>query len=395
MYITAFAHREELFAITERWLCGRLEPDDGLRITEILICDGFVVRETVETTAKVLVEMVHDQPFRLEPIRRKGELRDALCRNPLCRTPRVEELVRFYRSNPDYFYREAPINGVMCLGGTDELLGLFRIKRPKRIAEKANRYIANWIFGMVQEQARIMAEERAREMNIALEDLLTPAEEMTREFAVAERRIASKFHDSSIRLDRRNLTINDVGGIKLVAEPVRLAWLEEALTGHSAIRIVDKETHQGNYSGTNLILAVPFDREHICRCYHDSRAWEKYPNRGITEERLRGLMERLLKDVTPSLNLEVILSTFPDLVESELGSSIHEEMILAQRGTARYRGYLPTNVEFLVEYLFAVGFSPKTRIEQLPIKLWGRYLPDTVISDIRQLFDLPENELFY
>jgi hypothetical protein len=82
-------------------------------------------------------------------------------------------------------------------------------------------------------------------------------------------------------------------------------------------------------------------------------------------------------------------------VESELGNSIHEEMILAQRGNTRYRGYLPTNVEFLVEYLFAVGFSPKTTIDHLPIKLWGRYLPDTVISDIRQLFNLPEHELFY
>jgi len=85
----------------------------------------------------------------------------------------------------------------------------------------------------------------------------------------------------------------------------------------------------------------------------------------------------------------VILSTFPDMVESELGSSIHEERIITQRDNKPYKGYIPVNVEFLVEYLFAVGFSPKVHVDYLPIKLWGRYLPDTVISHIRDLYQIP------
>jgi hypothetical protein len=58
-------------------------------------------------------------------------------------------------------------------------------------------------------------------------------------------------------------------------------------------------------------------------------------------------------------------------------------------------GYIPTNVEFLLEYLFAVGFSPQTQIDHVPIKLWGRYLPDTLVSEIRRLYHLPEYDLFY
>jgi hypothetical protein len=81
------------------------------------------------------------------------------------------------------------------------------------------------------------------------------------------------------------------------------------------------------------------------------------------------------------------------MVESELGNSIHEERILSQRDTRVYRGYIPTNVEFLVEYLFAVGFSPTAQVDELPIKLWGRYLPDTVISQIRHLHGVPESEI--
>jgi hypothetical protein len=47
------------------------------------------------------------------------------------------------------------------------------------------------------------------------------------------------------------------------------------------------------------------------------------------------------------------------------------------------------NVEFLIEYLFAVGMSPKVSIDHLPIKLWGRYLPDTIVEEIRALHRVP------
>ena len=62
MYLTSFIHREDLFNITERWLCGRLKPDDGLRITQILICDGFVLGETLETMTNLLLGMICEGP---------------------------------------------------------------------------------------------------------------------------------------------------------------------------------------------------------------------------------------------------------------------------------------------------------------------------------------------
>ena len=105
-------------------------------------------------------------------------------------------------------------------------------------------------------------------------------------------------------------------------------------------------------------------------------------------------MESLLLNPQATINVELILSNFPDLVESELGNSIHEERIIAQRDSKVYKGYLPMNVEFLLEYLFAVGFSPETNIDRLPIKLWGRYLPDTLISYVRRLYHLPVQDLF-
>lgn len=48
IYLTSFVHREKLFNIAERWFCGRTEPEDVRALTKILICDVFIVKETLE-----------------------------------------------------------------------------------------------------------------------------------------------------------------------------------------------------------------------------------------------------------------------------------------------------------------------------------------------------------
>jgi hypothetical protein len=389
MYLTSFIHRDALFDIAERWLCGRLEPDDGLRITQILICDDFVLGETLKRFARLLLDITYGSSFNERHISLKGELRDAICRSVRNRNRRVEELADLYRGNPEFFYREAPINGVMYLDEDHCLLGVSRIKRPRRIAEKANRYVANWIFQVVQKRAQEMAERRAREYAVPLERLITPREVMEREFVAAEKAIAQQFRGGTIKLDREAVTIHDVGGVKIVADAGRLARLEKALTGNPKLSIVEKTIFSGNYQATSVIVDVPWDPEHACRRYRESRAWENYVNRGIPEAELRKGLEPFLKQAQPNLNLELILSTFPDMVESELGNSLHEERIIVQRDNKIYKGYIPINVEFLIEYLLAVGMSPRVAIDRLPIKLWGRYLPDTIIDQIRALYRVP------
>jgi hypothetical protein len=389
MYLTSFIHRDALFDIAERWLCGRLEPDDGLSITQILICDDFVLSETLKGFARLVLDLTYGCSSHQKPISLKGELRDAICRSARDRNRRVEELVELYRSNPEFFYREAPINGVMYLDENHCLLGVSRIKRPRRIAEKANRYVANWIFQMVRERAQEMAERRAREYAVPLEGLITPTEVMEREFVAAEKAIAQQFREGTIKLGREALTIHDVGGVKIVADAGRLAHLEKALAAHPKVSVVEKTFFSGNYQAASVIVEVPWDTEHVCPRYMENRVWESYLNRGIPEAELRKGLEPLLQGGKPNLNLELILSTFPDMVESELGNSLHEERIIVQRDNKIYKGYIPVNVEFLIEYLFAVGMSPQVAIDRLPIKLWGRYLPDTVFDEIRALYRVP------
>lgn len=393
MYLTSFIHRNALFNIAERWFCNSPEPGDVRSLTEILICDGFVINETLAVLNSRLLGMISQRAFYQKCIRSKGELRDIICRDGRDAPPRVAELLRRYRENPDYYYREAPINGVVCLDEHNHLLGSFRIKRPKRIAEKANRRIADWIFEKVIGRAREMAQDRARLSGVPLDRFVTSAEEMLKEFIEAEEFIAGSFRDGSMRFDKAASTIHDVGAIKIVAESDELQQIENALIQTPGIMIIERADSSGKYQATKLILEVAWDAEYVCQRYQESRAWERYLNRGITEVDLKKGLELFLVDVEPKINIEVILSTFPDMVESELGNSIHEERIIAQRDNKNYKGYIPMNVEFLVESLFAVGFSSRIEIDRVPIKLWGRYLPETLSSYVRQLHNLPEHDL--
>jgi hypothetical protein len=395
MYLTSFIQRDQLLDIAERWFCGHLNSSDALRLTQILICDGFVLAETLECLTKDLLKRIHHGPIMQKRVHLKGELREAICLGGAEGSQRAQELFQSYRKNPDFYYREAPIDGVMCLASGGQIIGLYRVKRARRIAEKANRKIANWIFSLVQTKAQQMAAERARRFGIPLELLLTPEPEMASEFIEAEKTISQSFIEGSFKFDRDALTIHDVGGIKIIADDEQLVSLENTLDHDPKIRVMDKEVFHGSYRAKSMILEYPWDAERIFRKYKECQCWERYLNRGIPERDLERGLESHIQDPKPTMNVELILSTFPDLVESEFGDSIHEERIIVQRDNKIYQGYIPMNVEFLLEYLFAVGFSPQIRIDRLPIRLWGRYLPDTLISHVRRLYQLPEHDLFY
>ncbi len=364
-------------------------------LTRIFICDGYVLGETLEALIGEIIGKHFAGGFRTVRIRSKGELRDALCYSTGLKDPRVEYLFGRYRENPDYFYHQTPFSGVLCFDDGGRFIATYRIKRPKRIAEKANRRIANWIFKTVQDKALAMARSRAERSGVPLERLVTPREMMDREFIDAEESIANRFREGAIRLDRSSITINDVGGVKILGTREQLVKIEESLRRDLSIRVGEQENFYGSYEATSLILDIPWDPEKVCRKYRDTKSWEKYMNRGISAAELQKGIQGFMENAEERIKIELILSTPEAMVESELGNSIHEERMISQRYVRPYKGYIPLNVEFLLEYLFAVGFSPTAEIREIPIKLWGRYLPDTLVMYIRELFKLPEFDLFY
>jgi len=70
--------------------------------------------------------------------------------------------------------------------------------------------------------------------------------------------------------------------------------------------------------------------------------------------------------------LEIILSTYQEMLESEIGRCIHEDRIIEQRLRQQYRGPLARNIQCLMEYLFTFPSSPSPcpcEPGGLPIKL--------------------------
>jgi hypothetical protein len=72
---------------------------------------------------------------------------------------------------------------------------------------------------------------------------------------------------------------------------------------------------------------------------------------------------------------------------------MHEARIFRQRQERALYGNIPVNIEYILEYLLAVGLSPVVKIDEIPFKIWGRYLPDTLSFCIRRLYGIPEFSL--
>jgi len=112
-----------------------------LRITQILICDDFVLGETLKGFAGSSCDITYGSSFNEKHISLKGELRDAICRSVRDRNRRVQELADLYRSNPEFSTGRLPSRGIYLDETTAP--GSFAHQAPKEIAEKANRYVAN------------------------------------------------------------------------------------------------------------------------------------------------------------------------------------------------------------------------------------------------------------
>jgi len=94
------------------------------------------------------------------------------------------------------------------------------------------------------------------------------------------------------------------------------------------------------------------------------------------------------------VGFEMIVASFEEFLESEIGQSMHEERIQAQRTHHEYTGHLATNIRFLMNYMLSLCRSPWCNdLEDVPIKLWVKYIPDSLERIIGRLY-VPEEYLF-
>jgi len=117
------------------------------------------------------------------------------------------------------------------------------------------------------------------------------------------------------------------------------------------------------------------------------RDWSGVANRGLSAAELAKGFPDYVASGERSFRAEVILTTRADLVESEFGSAIHEARIIEQRqGT--YSGRIASNASFIITYMLMLALSPSITTPEIPVKMWGRYLPDVYSVAIWKLFGI-------
>ena len=388
MYLTGLTHRDELFGITLRWLNDELHEDDGRRLTEIFLYESVVTAPCVLDRMLRFFQRFTGAGLSLEGVRYKHVLRERLIQCSRDGTERTAQLARAYLSNPEFFFPRMPVDAVLLFAPGQRLVSINRIKRMPRVAEKAGFRMADALAERIRSEAKRLAGRRASARGLSLEHMVSTQPEMTQDFFLAEQAVAAGFRNHKIELAPTDATINDIIGFKIIGDEAELERAERELGEEPGVTIIERKKHEGRYNAVNL--RVDIELPPVGQIVDDNRNmdWSVARHRGLDPEEARRGFAPFVEAGARSVRTEVIFTTYPELLESELGRSLHESRIIQLRERQSYSGPIADNARYLIEYLLAVAYAPTVHVPELPIKMWGRYLPETLLAAVRNLYGL-------
>jgi hypothetical protein len=397
LQIDGFVHRSALSEILSRWMVDKPAPGDVMRLKTIVNLNSYMARLWIDWFARDVLKAFHGvEPVRYS-VRLKGQLKDFIVAHPQYTNPRIEEMLERYRRFPEDFYRDTPIDGAIYVNGEGDaarFVGSSRIKRFRRIAEKGSRRIIDFMLGRIRANADVLAEERARSMGISKDQLVTPQEMMVEEFNHAERRLLKSIKQGTIQSELPELEIPDVAGVKMIVEPDDFDRFRDLLAGMPGVEITEEEHHVGNYNGINLKLCYRLPRERLLAEPPSESFLHVLSFRGFDRATVAGKYREFVESAEDTVRLEAIVASFEELLESEIGRSMHEERVRVQRAHQDYNGHLATNVRYFMDFVLNLCRAPSCPdLADVPIKLWVKYMPDTHERVVRGLY-VPEEYYF-
>lgn len=357
--INSFLHRNRLHDVIRRWVFDELQPGDVEEILRLVHFNNIYVSRYLDRFAADLFAGLYGNDVCVEKVTTKGALRDRICSNLTMPCSRCAELTDAYIKTPGQYFRETPFHGSLYFHadqGTVRYVGSSRIKRIRRLAEKTARRLVDWLPDSAATQT-------------ALDSLLQ-----------AEQTLPDK------------LAINDVAGLKLVLEAHELERML-ALLQAAGCRVLEQESHEGVYRATNLIVEYRPDREAILGAPLHDRMLYVFAAHGYTASQANTAFHEFVRSGEADIRLEIIVTSYLEMLESEIGRCMHEERIIRQRHDPRYSGQLAQNIGFLMEFLFTYPALPYRQLDRLPVRIRDRYLPDYFDEVRRRLFNNPSVEL--
>lgn len=398
LYLESFVHRVELAEIFLRWMVNQPRPEDVLKLKSIINFNSYISRLWMDRMARDLLQGLHGKEPRSFKARTKGDLKDFVVKHPQYTNSRIEALRSHYTRFPEDYFRETPFDGRIYYNleqGEPLFVASTRFKRFRRIAEKGSRRIVEFLFKRIREHANDLASERAQRLGIPKEQLITSPEQMLEEFQHAERRLIKSIKKGTIQAELPVLAIPDGAGVKLIAEEDQYQRLLGLLEADPRFRVLEKESHTGNYNAINLRVGHIIPRELLLRHPPSGPHLEILVQRGFDRAQVGREYQKFLETAEDHVLMEIIVSDFGEFMESELGRAMHEERVLAQRSNREYRGMLASSVRYLMDYMFTLSIAAaQDPVVEVPIKLWVKYMPDTIDRAIRDLFNVPSDSSF-
>jgi len=391
--LTSMLHSDELRDVLERWILGRFQATDCGALKRLVNLNAYLVRRYLDDFARSLLEATLDRPVRSFPVTRKGQLKDFVCHNPPVRTPRVDAMIAHYRRFPEDYYRETPFEGRIYYvgeGGEATYVLSSRSKRMRRIAEKSARRIVEYIFREIKRRADELAAERAVQLGIPKDRLITPVDQQIEEFAHAERRIIKAIRTGRlVEPPQPEMVIHDVAGLKVITDFVPLEVLRRYFEREPGIELLEEQRHEGRYNATNFVVRHRLDKQRLLDQPPDPQVAAILAARGVADAgEVAAVHRAFVESAEDAVNVEVIAASYEEMMESEIGRAMHENRIIEQRRAQEYRGHLAKNVEYVVEYAFSFAISPTREIRELPIKVWVKYMPDTFDDVLKELWNI-------
>ena len=378
MYLTGLTHRDELFDLTVRWLNDDLHQGDGRIITGIFLYEGFISGSFVIHRMVHFLRTIFNTNLELERLRQKHLLRERLIQYLAQPTARTAELVRTFRENPEFFFPRLPIDAVLVVAGGKRLVSIGRIKRLSRVAEKVSFRLMDALFQDIKAEAQRIAEKRAAFAGLPLTSFISSPDAMRQDFVDAEIAVATRFREKAMQFERDAFAINDMLGFKIIGEPEELVMVLDRLKEAPGFKIVEIEEHSGNYNAVNLMVEFQLPDPGELMNAFQGLDWSIAARRGLNPDEARRGFPAYLERGSRTIRMEIILTTYPELMESEFGRSLHELRILQLRERTPYCGLIAQNAGYLIEYLLTLAMAPVLDMPELPIKLYGRYLPETI-----------------
>ncbi|MCX5884479.1 MAG: hypothetical protein NT096_00955 [Proteobacteria bacterium] len=379
MYLTAMTHRDELFNLTLRWLNDEFDPGDGENITKIFIFESGISSVVTERILQLL-RSFFESPLHMARVRSKHELREHIIAKLGIHAPRFNELADSFRRNPEYFFPRLPIDATVVTDSKSRLVAIARIKRLTRVAEKVSFRLVETFFKEIQKAARDIAHQRATAAGLSLDEFVSSEEAMQSDFIQAEDALVQSLMNKQIHFEENTLAINDILGFKIIVSPEMLDRFQQMLNDEPEITITEVQRHCGNYNAVNLLLDIDLPPADILSARLANMDWNIAGQRGLDPIAIRSEIPEYVSSGAGTIRIEIILVTPEELMEAEFGRSIHELRVLRLRQRQAYCGPLGQNAGYLIEYLLALASSPTVSISEIPIKLYGRYLPEEIAA---------------